>query len=294
MSEPTPTTAIEKSPPAPSTRLRLYLEQLENNESIAKVISREVTPQRIAALFIAEAARQPTLYECMETAQGRQSIVTFFMLASQLGLEPGSGLGLLYPTTRKIKGRQQIVPIVGYRGLATLARRSGEIARINAAPFYQDEIDKGLIVVSREPPDVIHRWASNVARTTETLIGAYAVVELKDGAKAVLVMDRDDIEKRRRRSPTANSEHSPWNTDYDAMARKTVLRALLNGGTVPLSTEARHAIVNDDVEPEIDPEEDDAGVATVRPETGRDAVREALGIDPDPLAPIPPEDEQPA
>jgi recombination protein RecT len=285
MSDTPTTTAIAVTP---TERLRLYLEQLEKNESIAKVVSKEVTPKRIAALFIAEAARQPDLYECMETPEGRRSIVTFFMLSSQLGLEPGSGLGLLYPTTRKIKGKRQIVPIVGYRGLATLARRSGEIVRVNAAPFYQDEIDKGLVTVSREPPDVVHRWASNVVRSTDTLVGAYAVVELKGGGKAVLVMDRSDIEARRRRSPTANSEYSPWATDYDAMARKTVLRALLNGGTVPLSTEARTAITADDREPELD--DDDATVEPVRPESGRDAVRQALGIEGDPLAPV--EEEQ--
>lgn len=270
----------------PTERLKLYLEQLEQNESIAKVVSKEVTPQRIAALFIAEAARQPDLYKCMETGEGRRSIVTFFMLSSQLGLEPGAGLGLLYPTTRRIKGKIQIVPIVGYRGLATLARRSGEIVRVNAAPFYQDELDKHLIVVSREPPDVVHRWASGVVRTTDTLVGAYAVVELKGGGKSVLVMDREEIEARRRRSPTANSEYSPWTTDYDAMARKTVLRALLNGGTVPLATEARTALAADELEPEPELQDDEGTVEPVRPATGRDAVRQALGLEGDPLAPV--------
>jgi len=52
------------------------------------------------------------------------------MLAAQLRLEIGSGLGEFYLTPRKEKGRDICLPIIGYQGMIKLALRSEFVVKI--------------------------------------------------------------------------------------------------------------------------------------------------------------------
>ena len=70
-----------------------------------------------------------------------------------------------------------------------------------------------------------------------------AVAKLKDGGFSYLVMSVQDIEKFRKRSKSP--DYGPWVTDYDAMAKKTVIKQLAK--YLPLSTEIQTQIVQDEV-----------------------------------------------
>src|SRR5690606_14028369 len=81
------------------------------------------------------------------------------------------------------------------------------------------------------------------------VIGYYLVARYKDGGHFVYWMSVEDIEKVRQRSKAANS--GPWVTDYDAMARKTVVRQAARW--MPLSIEVQQALAFDESSPaEID------------------------------------------
>jgi len=71
----------------------------------------------------------------------------------------------------------------------------------------------------------------------------YAIAKLKDGGFSYLVMSIQDVEKFRKRSKSPDS--GPWVTDYDAMAKKTVIKQLAK--YLPLSTEIQTQIVQDEV-----------------------------------------------
>lgn len=58
----------------------------------------------------------------------------------------------------------------------------------------------------------------------------------------MVVASKADIDARRARSKASNS--GPWQTDYDAMARKTVVRML--APFLPLSVEMAAAVDSDD------------------------------------------------
>ena len=258
---------------APKDQLRSFLAQVA--EAVSDLAGREVSPERIATLMLAEAS-DSKLYEIMATAAGRKSIANFFRLSTQLQLEPGKAMGLLYATPRHIKGQWQILPIIGYKGLCELARRSGQVARLNAQPFYQEELERGLLKVSIEPPDIQHRWSpESIDKSDQALIGAYAIAELRDGSRVQVILSRGDIDATRRRSPTGNKSFSPWKSDFAAMARKTALRRLLMGGLVPLSVEARSAMVReDDRRTTID-----TTARVVKEPTLVDPVTKAIGMD---------------
>jgi len=257
---------------------------LQIAKSVSDLAGREVTPERISTLILAEAS-DTKLYDIMETTDGRKSVANFFRLSTQLQLEPGKALGLLYMTPRRIKGTWQVLPIVGYKGLAELARRSGQIARINAQPFYSDDLTHGLLDISIEPPLIKHRWSPTpMDKTDKQLVGAYAVAELKDGSLIQVVLSREDIEDARRRSPTGDKSFSPWASDYSAMARKTAIRRLLMGGLVPLSTETRIAMDYAVDRPEV--------IDTTAREVSTKVVPAAIEMDPLSLAVEPDAPEQ--
>jgi recombination protein RecT len=71
---------------------------------------------------------------------------------------------------------------------------------------------------------------------------AYAVAKYRDGGFDFRVLDRLELDARRNRS--RSSGDGPWTTDYDAMARKTVVRAL--SAYLPLTVEAASAVESDE------------------------------------------------
>lgn len=215
---------------APRDKMRAFMDVMRDR--IATVLPRHLTPERMAQIVLVEAGRNPKLAEC-STA----SLAACVMLASELGLEPSGPLGKFYLVPRRNKGTMECTALLGYKGLAELARRSGEIARLNAGVVYEAEIESGAFRATLEPPEILHTFmAQPFDRSDGAICLAYATAEMKDGSKSQAILTRSQIEDRRARS--AASGGGPWTTDYAAMARKTALRALLSGGLVPLSAES--------------------------------------------------------
>lgn len=212
-----------------------------------------VSPERFAQIVLVEGSRNPELAEC-STA----SLAASLMLAAELGLEPSGPRGHAYliPRNVKIKGRRgeperwekQCSLLIGYKGLAELARRSGQIVRINAGVVYLPEIAAGLFSATLEPPSIRHDWSPMVERRDDEIAAAYATAEMRDGSRAQVILTRGDIDARRERGKERS--FSPWQSDYAAMARKTALRALLAGGLVPLGEPAQRALELDADAPE--------------------------------------------
>ena len=111
-------------------------------------------------------------------------------------------------------------------GLARLAKQSGEVARIDAKVVCQnDEFEYG------EWGGKFHvSWKPNL-HDRGALIGAYAVVELKDGSIQADYMTVDEVEKIRQMSKAPNS--LMWKDHWGEGAKKTVLKRLCK--LVPMS-----------------------------------------------------------
>jgi recombinational DNA repair protein RecT len=98
-------------------------------------------------------------------------------------------------------------------------------------------------------------------------------------------MSRDQIIARAQRGGGYGASFSPWKSDFAAMCRKTVLKALLSGGTVPLSTEARQALAADGDSPEAQSEHPAGDVTQLNPtpgekpgQSGTDKLKDAIGM----------------
>jgi recombination protein RecT len=161
------------------------------------------------------------------------------MNAAQLGLEPNTPLGQAYLIPYKNKGTLEAQFQIGYKGLIDLAYRSGQVKTIYAEAVHENdefEYELGL------EPKLKHIPAS---KDRGDVIYYYAVFKLVNGGEGFTVMSKDDIDKHRNKfSKAANSGFSPWTTNYDEMAKKTVIKKVLK--YAPLSTDIMRKIAEDE------------------------------------------------
>ena len=147
----------------------------------------------------------------------RRSLWQAAVECAQLGLMPDRHLGEAFFAI--FKGQVQLIP--GYRGLLRLARQSGDLAAIDCDIIGGN--DEVLLVLGDDSRFEVkpRDWQDR-----GECIGAFAVGRFKDGMKQRVVLNRDKIERARRQNPKSNEPGSPWQTDYDEMAKKTALRRL--------------------------------------------------------------------
>jgi phage RecT family recombinase len=208
---------------------------------LEEAATRHLTPDRLIRVFLGIAARNPKIHEC-----SRASIVHALSLCSSTGLEPGGVLKLvdLIPRYNKHTRCTELNFQPRYGGLAELALRSGKVSRINASPVYMQEIEQGLFEYSHEPPVIRHEMDPTLTGLQDKdIIGGYAVAELENGQRVQIWLSLDKINKRRQKSQQPNGNF--WKEWYPEMVRKTLLRALLDGGLVPRSTELAVAMAHD-------------------------------------------------
>ncbi len=178
--------------------------------SIAAVLPKHLTLERMTKVALSSVARNPALLACTPL-----SLVKAVMQGAELGLEVGGLLGEAYLVAYK----DQVVLIPGYRGLVKLARQSGTLSSIEAHVVCERdtfELEYGL------DPKLVHRPA--MTGDPGPVIAAYAIARFKDGGRQVDVMTRHEVDAIRGRSAAATS--GPWVTDYAEMAKKTVVRRL--------------------------------------------------------------------
>lgn len=149
---------------------------------------------------------------------------------ARLGLEPGTEQ--YYLTPRKVKGRIEILGIVGYQGLIELMYRAGAISSVVAEVVYSHDVFSFRPGVDEVPVHEID-WDSD-DRGELRLV--YAFARMKDGATSkVVVLNRAAINTIKKSSQGADSDYSPWRTNEPAMWLKSAVRQLAKW--VPTSSE---------------------------------------------------------
>lgn len=165
--------------------------------------------------------------------------------ALDLPLDKNLGFAYVIPYDNKKKGVKEAQFQMGYKGFVQLAIRSGQFKTINVTEVRKGEIiDTDLLT-----GEVKLQRLPN--RETLSVVGYIAYFRLTNGFEKTLFMSVDDMNLHAMQySQTFKSsnkyvkENSKWTTDFDAMAKKTVLKLLLNR-YAPLSVEMRSAITAD-------------------------------------------------
>ena len=200
----------------------------KHQKQIAMALPRHMSAERMLRIACTSIAKTPDLLSCDPV-----SLLGAVIQSAQLGLEPDGVLGHAYLVP--FGGKAQLIP--GYRGLVDLARRSGQLASIQAHAVHQSDVfefEYGLVQKLRHVP--------SRDEDPGPMIGVYAVAHLKDGGVQVEVMWKRQVDAIRGRSRAGRS--GPWVTDYEEMAKKTVLRRLCK--LLPASPELARAVQLDE------------------------------------------------
>lgn len=214
-----------KTQEAPITQVRHLLEN--KKADLAMALPKHLTTDRLLRVVLTACNKTPKLLECT-----RESLLACVMDCASLGLEPDAALGRAY----LIPYGQKCTLVIGYKGLADLAYRSGMVDSLDAFAVHEGDVF-GLTLGST--PQIEH---VPTLEDPGAFTGAYAVARLKGcSIPKFAYMSKSEIDGIRARSKAANS--GPWVTDYEEMAKKTVLRRLMK--LLPLSVEFADAISKD-------------------------------------------------
>lgn len=202
---------------SPKKSMQNLIKQME--PEIAKALPSVITPERFTRMVLSATSTTPKLYECTP-----QSFLGAMMTAAQLGMEPNTPLGQAYliPRNNRKKGVMECQFQLGYKGLIDLAYRSGEVTIIQAHTVCENDeftYELGLDPKLRHVPAAGERGNA---------VAYYAMFRTKDGGCGFAVMSKAEVESfARKYSESFNSSFSPWHTNFDEMAKKTVLKKAL-------------------------------------------------------------------
>ena len=201
---------------------------------IAKALPKVITPERFTRIALTALSSNPQLAQC-----SRNSFLGGLMQAAQLGLEPNTPLGQAYliPFKNNKKNEIECQFQVGYKGFIDLAYRSGEVQTIQAYCVYENDeftYELGLNPVLNHKPAMGERGK---------LVCVYAMFKLVNGGYGFEVMSKSDIDAHAKKYSKAFN-YGPWQTNYEEMAKKTVLKKVLK--YAPIKTEFVQAVVADE------------------------------------------------
>lgn len=199
---------------------------------IKKALPAVITPERFTRMVLSAISVNPKLAECTP-----QSFLGAVMTAAQLGVEPNTALGQAYLVPFRNHGTLECQFQLGYKGLIDLAYRSGEVSIIQAHVVYANDeftYELGLDPQLKHVPAQSDRGEA---------IAYYAMFKTKDGGYGFEVMSLSDVQAHAKRYSKAYGS-GPWQTNFDEMAKKTVLKRVLK--YAPLKSDFVRGIAQDE------------------------------------------------
>lgn len=199
--------------------------------------------------FALLALTNPMVMKATETAVGRKSIYDALLKAAADGLMPDGRESALVAYDKKVDGSW--FKTVQYQtmvaGILKKARNSGQIGSIVCQVRYRADVF-ALRFVSDGAP-VTHELPDG---PRGEMVGVYAVCRFKDSTwSQPEYMTKEQVDQIRARTKSRDKDKNivgPWVTDYEEMARKTVIRRAAK--TWPSSTdmESLLATIAEDVD----------------------------------------------
>lgn len=207
---------------------------------IARALPAHIKADTMARIALTAFRLNPTLARCTPA-----SVFAAVIQASQVGLRPGlMGECYLIPYKNHSTNTWECQLQMGYQGLLELVRRSGLVESVGA--YLVRERDTYEVQFGTDPK-IVH--VPCLDGDPGPVKFGYASARMKGGGVHIEVMTLVQIETIRARSQNViaakrNNKKTPWDTDWDEMARKTLLRRICK--FLPKSNELATALALDD------------------------------------------------
>ena len=163
------------------------------------------------------------------------SVIASCMVAATMDLPVDKNLGYAWVVPYGNRAQFQM----GYKGYIQLALRTGQYKSINVV-----EIREGELVSWNPLTEEIEVDFSK--RESDAVIGYAGYFKLINGFEKTVFWTKEEVNNHANKfSKTVNSKNSVWKSNFDAMAKKTVLRNLLSKWGI-LSIEMQKAYTADE------------------------------------------------
>lgn len=222
------------------TTNKLTLAQYVRQDAVAdrlNVLLGKRAPQFVTSL-VSAANTNAMLANCAP-----ESVLSAALTAASMDLPINQNLGFAYLIPYKNKTGEVCQFQMGYKGFIQLAQRSGYYETINATDVREGEIAKK----DRLSGEIEFNWLENEAeRTKAKVIGYVAYFKLLSGFKKTFYMSAEELKSHATRYSKNYAKYNSglWADNFDAMAKKTVLKLLISKFG-PLSTQLEDAIQKD-------------------------------------------------
>lgn len=137
-----------------------------------------------------------------------------------LPIDPNFGYAYIVPYNNKEKNEAQFQ--MGYKGFVQLAMRTGQYKKITVSELYDGQFK------SYDPITDTLEYDLN-DKISDEITHYIAYFKLLNGFEKYFIMSKEEVEEHARKySKTFNKSFSNWKTNFDGMAKKTVLKLLLS------------------------------------------------------------------
>lgn len=168
--------------------------------------------------------------------------------ALKLPIDPALGMAYVIPFKNNKKGITEAQFLIGYKGFQQLALRSGQYKCINTTEVREGELKKRNRLTGDIEFDFIE---DDKKRLATPVIGYVNYFRLLNGFESIFYMSKEEMEEHAlhysqtyRSADSRIKAQSKWTTDFDSMARKTVIKLNISKNGV-MSTEMQEAIKAD-------------------------------------------------
>jgi recombination protein RecT len=160
-----------------------------------------------------------------------------------LPLDNNLGFAHVIPYKNNKENKTEAQVQLGYKGIAQLAIRSGQFEIINVTDVREGEL-KGR---NRMTGELEFDWIiDDAARLKAKVIGYVGYFKLLSGYSKTTYWSIAELEQHGvKYSQSFKRGYGVWKDNFDAMAKKTVLKLMLNKGDAPMSVEMQQAIKYD-------------------------------------------------
>jgi len=192
------------------------LQSLMSSGAVMKKLNDVLGSEKKAASFVSSVISVANGNSMLRNCNP-MTILGSAMVAATLDLPIVPTLGLAYIVPYKGQCQFQL----GYKGLIELAERSGQFKNIIDEVVYEGQ----LVSKNKFTGEYVFDEDSKVS---DNVIGYMARMDLTNGFSKTIYWTKEEVEAHAKRFSQAyrGSKSSPWQSDFDAMARKTVLKAL--------------------------------------------------------------------